>query len=83
MTPERPTPTALPAHPPQPALLTSVPVPSPCIDICRMDAASGLCEGCLRTIDEIAAWSQLGDAAKSEIWAALALRREALAAQAT
>ena len=53
------------------------PVPSPCIDICRMDAASGLCEGCLRTLDEIAAWSQLSDAAKSEVWAALALRRQA------
>ena len=34
------------------------PVPSPCISVCRMDAASGLCEGCLRTLDEIAAWSR-------------------------
>ena len=36
--------------------------PSPCIDVCRMDARSGWCEGCLRTLDEIAAWSTLDDA---------------------
>jgi predicted Fe-S protein YdhL (DUF1289 family) len=32
-------------------------VPSPCINVCRMDAATGLCEGCFRTLDEIACWS--------------------------
>ncbi|HUD31901.1 MAG TPA: DUF1289 domain-containing protein, partial [Variovorax sp.] len=26
-------------------------VPSPCISVCRIDAASGLCTGCLRTLD--------------------------------
>ena len=31
-------------------------VASPCINVCRMDARSGLCDGCYRTIDEIAAW---------------------------
>jgi predicted Fe-S protein YdhL (DUF1289 family) len=35
-------------------------VPSPCISVCRMDAATGLCEGCFRTLDEIAAWG-IGD----------------------
>jgi predicted Fe-S protein YdhL (DUF1289 family) len=34
-------------------------VASPCIDVCRMDRRTGLCEGCLRTIDEIAAWGAL------------------------
>lgn len=33
-----------------------------------MHAQSGLCEGCLRTIDEIAAWSTLDDAAKRVVW---------------
>lgn len=37
-------------------------VESPCNDVCRMDAASGLCLGCWRTIDEIAAWPSLDDA---------------------
>ncbi len=52
-------------------------VPSPCIDVCRMDAASGLCEGCLRTLDEIAAWSRMADADKRAVWAALERRRAA------
>ncbi|HWI81049.1 DUF1289 domain-containing protein [Ramlibacter sp.] len=43
-------------------------VPSPCVSICRMDPASGLCEGCCRTIDEIAAWSRLDDAGRREVW---------------
>ena len=51
------------------------PVPSPCINVCRMDAAGVLCEGCLRTLDEIAAWSQLSQAAKRAVWAQLELRR--------
>lgn len=43
-------------------------VPSPCLSICRMDAATGLCEGCFRTLDEIAAWSALDDEAKRAVW---------------
>lgn len=54
----------------------SVPVqtPSPCINVCRMHEASGLCEGCLRTIDEIAAWSTLDDEAKRAVWDAIETR---------
>ena len=43
-------------------------VPSPCISVCRMDAASGLCEGCLRTLDEIGRWSSMTDAGKRAVW---------------
>ena len=62
--------------------LTSPPdeVASPCISVCEMDAASGYCIGCLRTIDEIAAWSVLDAEAKRAVLAALASRR---AGQAT
>jgi len=59
--------------------LEAVPLPSavrsPCISVCRIDEASGLCIGCLRTLDEIAAWSTLDDAQKRAIWAAIAKRR--------
>ena len=47
---------------------TIAPVPSPCINVCRMNRSTGLCEGCLRTIDEIANWSSFDDAAKRAIW---------------
>ena len=50
-------------------------VPSPCISVCRMDEATGWCEGCLRTIDEIAAWSTLDEAARRAVWVELAQRR--------
>ena len=36
-------------------------VPSPCTSVCRMSGDTGLCEGCFRTLDEIVAWSRIGD----------------------
>lgn len=57
-----------------PPLPPGRPVPSPCINICRIDAASGLCEGCLRNIDEIATWSLLDDEEKRAVWQRLQLR---------
>ncbi|RFU47202.1 DUF1289 domain-containing protein [Paraburkholderia sp. DHOC27] len=50
------------------------PVPSPCIDVCRMDAATGWCEGCLRSIDEIRDWSSYDDAVKRSVWDSLESR---------
>ena len=44
------------------------PVPSPCISICRMDAVTGFCEGCFRTLDEIAEWGMLRDDARRQVW---------------
>ena len=58
-------------------------VPSPCINVCRMDAASGLCEGCLRTIDEIAAWGTMDDDDKRTVWQRLEQRRAAWPRAAT
>lgn len=49
-------------------------VESPCIDVCEMDARSGLCKGCFRTIDEITAWSQLEDDGKRAVLARIAER---------
>ena len=53
-------------------------VPSPCISICRMDSATGWCQGCARTLPEIAAWAGLDDAGKRQVWALLPERRAAL-----
>ncbi len=51
------------------------PVLSPCIGVCATDSASGFCLGCLRTIDEIAAWSRASEATRRAIHAALPPRR--------
>ena len=48
--------------------------PSPCVSVCSIDAASGLCAGCLRTLGEIAAWSTLDAAARRSVWLAIARR---------
>jgi predicted Fe-S protein YdhL (DUF1289 family) len=46
------------------AIVPSTTLPlTPCTGVCRLDAR-GLCEGCLRTGDEIARWSTMDDAQK-------------------
>ena len=52
-------------------------VPSPCMSVCRMDALTGFCEGCFRTLDEIAAWSTMSDEGKRAVWQAIELRARA------
>jgi predicted Fe-S protein YdhL (DUF1289 family) len=53
----------------------TIPVPSPCINICKIDQQSGLCEGCWRTLDEIAAWGTASDVVKKAIWQKIHLRQ--------
>jgi len=55
------------------AALMGAPVPSPCIDICRLDA-QGLCIGCRRTIGEISEWSRASEVRKREILQGLEAR---------
>ncbi len=55
-------------------------VPSPCISICRMNARSGLCEGCFRTVEEIAAWSRADNDGKRATWKIIVQRMAALQA---
>ncbi|MGD9671376.1 MAG: DUF1289 domain-containing protein [Hyphomicrobiaceae bacterium] len=40
---------------------------SPCIDVCTMDPETGLCAGCGRTLQEIAAWASISDAERERI----------------
>lgn len=51
------------------------PVPSPCTGICQMDAATGWCKGCLRTLDEICDWGLASEAKKRAIWQSILARR--------
>lgn len=48
--------------------------PSPCINICRITAATGWCEGCRRTMAEIAGWPGYGPAQRREVLARVAAR---------
>jgi predicted Fe-S protein YdhL (DUF1289 family) len=50
-------------------------IATPCVKVCIVDGASGLCLGCLRTLPEIAAWGRYTDAERAEIMAALPQRR--------
>ena len=51
-------------------------VASPCINVCRMGAASGYCEGCRRTLEEIARWSVYSPAEKRAVLAQLPARKQ-------
>jgi hypothetical protein len=61
----------------QPPAAAGAAVPSPCISVCRIEPGSGWCEGCYRTIDEIARWGLLDDDEKLGVWAELKRRRAA------
>jgi predicted Fe-S protein YdhL (DUF1289 family) len=56
----------------------SVPVPTPCINVCRLDEVSGLCLGCARNGAEIAAWAEADAGFKRTVWEALPSRRARL-----
>lgn len=56
----------------------TIDLPSPCISVCRMAAVSGWCEGCFRTRDEIAFWSQASDTGKRAVWNLIEQRMAAL-----
>jgi predicted Fe-S protein YdhL (DUF1289 family) len=54
----------------------SLPPPlSPCTKVCVVERSSGLCQGCRRSLAEIAAWWTLSDAQKREVLADLPRRR--------
>lgn len=51
------------------------PIKTPCIKVCVVDGESGLCLGCYRKLNEVAAWSRLDDAERDRILAELPDRR--------
>lgn len=53
-------------------------VPSPCISVCAMNEATGLCLGCYRTIEEIEQWWDLDSAQKQEVVQKAGLREAQL-----
>ncbi|MBU3720607.1 MAG: DUF1289 domain-containing protein [Burkholderiaceae bacterium] len=45
----------------------SAQIMSPCRSVCKMSEQTGLCIGCLRTIDEIALWGQMSSAEREQV----------------
>jgi predicted Fe-S protein YdhL (DUF1289 family) len=49
-------------------------IESPCVKICVVHPETRLCTGCLRSIDEIGAWSRMTPEARSAVMAELPSR---------
>jgi uncharacterized protein len=49
-------------------------IESPCVKVCTLDARSGLCLGCGRTIDEIARWTGMSAAERDRVMGELPWR---------
>ena len=49
-------------------------VATPCVKVCIVDGASGLCLGCRRTLAEIGGWSGFTDEERARIMAELPAR---------
>lgn len=59
--------------PAQPAPVPTI--SSPCIKLCVIDRLSGLCEGCARTLDEVARWGSMNETERLHIMAQLPQRK--------
>ena len=53
-------------------------LPSPCISVCQLDKASGLCLGCFRTGSEIAAWRSMSPGEQHDLLNTLRDRRASM-----
>ena len=52
---------------------------TPCVQVCVVDGASGLCLGCFRTLKEIAGWARFSDPERAALMAELPARRPRIA----
>ncbi len=50
-------------------------IATPCVKVCIVDAESGLCLGCQRTLMEIAGWARLDEDARDRLMVELPGRR--------
>ena len=57
--------------------------PTPCISICRMSDDTTYCQGCWRSLDEIAGWAQQSIESKRNVWRFIGERLAAHAASMT
>lgn len=53
-------------------------IKSPCVSVCTVNAETRQCDGCGRTLKEIARWSRMTDDERADVMAELPERRAAL-----
>lgn len=53
-------------------------IATPCVKVCVVDGASGLCLGCWRTLGEIGGWSGFTDEERAGIMGELGARAQGL-----
>ena len=58
-------------------------IQSPCISICAIDPVTRCCQGCARTLKEIAQWSRMDADVRDAVMAALPARKALLDASET
>ena len=58
-------------------------ISTPCVRFCVIDAPTGICEGCGRTLDEIAGWGGLSESRRLAIMARLPPRLRSASAEAS
>jgi uncharacterized protein len=63
--------------------MRTIDVPSPCVKVCEIDACSGYCRGCYRTMAEIAGWPQFSVRQKRKVWRLIEARARHDNARAT
>jgi uncharacterized protein len=51
-------------------------ISTPCIGLCEIDKAAGLCRGCWRTLKEIGQWRRMSEDERLELMAILPERSE-------
>ncbi|MEZ5815709.1 MAG: DUF1289 domain-containing protein [Hyphomicrobiaceae bacterium] len=56
-------------------------IETPCVGICNLDARSGLCIGCGRSLEQIAGWARLAPERRREIMDEIESRRRRVAGE--
>ena len=61
--------------------MAETPIKTPCVKVCFVDPAAGLCVGCFRSMEELGRWTKYSDAEREAIMAALPQREADYAAR--
>ena len=54
----------------------AIPIPSPCVGVCQINASTKYCLGCWRTLKEVAHWSRYSNNEKATVMTELTERQK-------